>query len=55
MPPPLYLTLPPEDVSLWTDEDTNIFEEWSKWVAKGSKKKFRIILDPNEQRAQSII
>jgi hypothetical protein len=42
--PPLPYPVPPEDASLWTDEDIKIFEEWCKWVAKGNKMKFRRFL-----------
>ena len=39
MPPPSY-PVPPDDVSLWKDEDKRIYEEWQKWVSQGSKKRF---------------
>ena len=46
------LKVPPEDVSLWTDVDTKIFQEWSKWVTKGSdsKKKKRRSKDRRQKR-----
>ena len=43
MPPPSY-PVPPDDVSLWKDEDVRIYEEWRKCVSKGSRKKFRKFL-----------
>ena len=44
--------VPPDDVSLWTDEDKRFYEEWQKWVSKGSKKRFRKFLSQvnNEHR-----
>ena len=43
MPPSSY-PVPPEDVSLWNDEDKEIFEVWQKWMPKGTTKKFRKFL-----------
>ena len=48
------LKVPPEDVSLWTDVDTKIFQEWSKWVTKGNKKKFRRFLIQVNKEHQAI-
>ena len=43
MPPSSY-RVPPEDVSLWKEEDLKIYEEWKKWQTKGNEKKFRKFL-----------